>query len=74
MILNMHKGHAFLKKEFGIKPRVGWMIDAFGHSQANAALYADFGFESLFFARMSTTTKNEFKKEKKAIFMWEPNT
>lgn len=53
MILNMHKGHAFLKKEFGIKPRVGWMIDAFGHSQANAALFADFGFESIFFSRIS---------------------
>ena len=32
MILNMHVGHQFLKKEFGIRPRVGWMIDAFGHS------------------------------------------
>lgn len=24
MILNMQKGHAFLKKEFGVRPRVGW--------------------------------------------------
>ena len=32
MILNMYTGHAFLKKEFGVKPKIGWMIDAFGHS------------------------------------------
>ncbi|MFM7852518.1 MAG: hypothetical protein ACKO96_11540, partial [Flammeovirgaceae bacterium] len=32
-----------------MRPRVGWMIDAFGHSAGNAALFADFGFDSLFF-------------------------
>jgi lysosomal alpha-mannosidase len=51
IINNMMKGHAFLKKEFGVKPRVGWHIDAFGHSSANARLFADFGFEAQFFAR-----------------------
>jgi hypothetical protein len=29
------------------------MIDAFGNSAANAALFADFGFEMLFFSRMN---------------------
>jgi alpha-mannosidase len=47
----MYIGHGFLKKEFGVTPKVGWMLDTFGHSAANAALFSDFGFEALFIAR-----------------------
>jgi alpha-mannosidase len=32
LILNMHLGHKFLQDEFGVKPRIGWMLDSFGHS------------------------------------------
>ena len=46
MINNMIIGHNFLLKEFGVRPRTGWHIDAFGHSAANARLFADFGFEA----------------------------
>jgi alpha-mannosidase len=70
----MHIGHQFLKNEFGIKPRVGWMIDAFGHSEANAALFADFGFEALFFSRIGRNERESFKRDKKMTFLWEPNS
>ena len=40
------------------------MIDAFGHSQANAALFSDFGFEALFFSRISEPMRDEFKNKK----------
>ena len=52
MINNMVKGHQFLKSEFGVTPRIGWHIDSFGHSSANARLFSDFGFEALFVARL----------------------
>ena len=52
IITNMIKGHQYLLREFGVKPRIGWSIDAFGHSNANARLFADMGFEALFFARL----------------------
>lgn len=32
LVLNMHMGHRFLWEEFGVKPKIGWMLDAFGHS------------------------------------------
>jgi len=72
LILNMHMGHSFLYKEFGIRPQIGWMIDAFGHSETNAALFADFGFEALFFSRMNGHQRQQFQKEKKSTFLWEP--
>lgn len=51
IIENFVQGHQWLSKEFGVTPRIGWNIDAFGHTQANAALFHDLGFEALFFAR-----------------------
>ena len=51
MINNMMKGHQYLLKEFGVKPRVGWAIDPFGHSNANPRLFADMGLEAWFYAR-----------------------
>jgi hypothetical protein len=72
MILNMHIGHSFLQKEFGVTPKIGWMLDAFGHSEANAALFADFGFEAFFFSRMNGHERTKIQKERKTIFLWEP--
>jgi len=68
----MHIGHQFLFDEFGIKPRIGWMVDPFGHSQGNAAVFSDFRFEALFFSRMNYDMRRRFWKEKKMTFMWEP--
>lgn len=73
MILNIQKGHQFLKKEFGIvSPRIGWNVDAFGHSAANAALYHDFGFEALFFSRMDDRLRFDLMKKGEMTFLWEP--
>lgn len=65
-------GHRFLWEEFGVKPKIGWMIDAFGHSQANTAMFADFGFEALFFSRMSGDERKKMQENNKSIFIWEP--
>jgi len=46
IINNMMKGHQFLKSEFGVVPRVGWHLDAFGHSSTNARIFSEFGFEA----------------------------
>ncbi|CAK7350700.1 unnamed protein product [Dovyalis caffra] len=31
-------GHRFIKKDFGVTPRIGWQIDPFGHSAVKAYL------------------------------------
>lgn len=72
MILNMHIGHAFLYGEYGIRPRVGWMVDEFGHSAANAALYSDFGLEALIMSRKQDDMKIEAEENKELSFVWKP--
>jgi hypothetical protein len=65
-------GHHFLLKEFGVKPRIGWMIDPFGHSAANAALFADFGFDAIFVSRLDEIEREKRKEDKSMTFLWRP--
>ena len=65
-------GHKFLWEEFQVKPKVGWMLDAFGHSEANAALFSDFGFEVLFFTRLNPETRDKLKNDKMLHFLLTP--
>ena len=52
MINNMMIGHQFLLNELWARPRIGWHVDPFGHSSANARLFADMGFDAWFFGRL----------------------
>lgn len=51
ILRNMEQGHDWLKKEFELvdPPRIGWQLDPFGHSAANAAIFAQLGFEVVVF-------------------------
>jgi alpha-mannosidase len=59
IIDNMMIGHRFLKEEFGVTPRVAWLVDSFGHSSGNARLYSDMGFEALFVSRMEKEEQSQ---------------
>jgi len=54
-IIDQHTlGFRFLNFSFGEcgRPRIVWQIDPFGHSREQASLFAQFGFDGLFFARI----------------------
>lgn len=72
MINNMMVGHAFVRREFGVSPRVGWQIDPFGHSSANARLFAEMGFDALIFARIDYQDKDARLMDKTMEFVWRP--
>jgi len=74
MVNNMVKGHEFLKREFGVVPRTGWMIDSFGHSAGNARLFADFGFDIQFFARFDRQDKAQRVEHQAMDFLWRPQS
>jgi lysosomal alpha-mannosidase len=57
MLNNMMIGHEFVEREFGVKPRIGWHIDPFGHSNANQRLFAEMGFDAFFIARLDYQDK-----------------
>jgi len=73
MINNMMIGHQFLKREFDMTPNIGWDIDTFGHSDTNTRLYAEMGFDAMFFSRLDGSDKNKRKFEDRAMtFLWRP--
>ncbi|KAF2301804.1 hypothetical protein GH714_029449 [Hevea brasiliensis] len=65
-------GHGFIKKEFGVTPRIGWQIDPFGHSAVQAYLLgAEVGFDSLFFGRIDYQDRAKRKSEKSLEVVWQ---
>ena len=58
-INNMMAGHKFIQEEIGIDPpKIGWHVDPFGHSNANARLFAEMGFEAFFVGRIDYEDKS----------------
>ena len=72
IIDNMKSGHDYLFKELGIKPRIGWHLDPFGHSTANQALFADMGMEAMFVGRLDFEDKQKRLEDLTMEFIWEP--
>lgn len=70
---NMIIGHDFLLKEVGVKPRVGWHIDPFGHSNTNARLFAEMGFDGIFFARADFQDAEKRVNESSTEWLWRPS-
>jgi alpha-mannosidase len=74
IIDNMMFGHQYIKRELGVEPRVGWLVDSFGHSATNARLYADMGLEALFISRIATGDRDKRIKDSALNYLWRPDT
>jgi len=72
-IENMMLGQDFILKTFGIKPRIGWQIDTFGHSNTNVRFFAEMGFDALFFARLDYEDKNNRMNLLEMEYVWRPS-
>jgi alpha-mannosidase len=69
---NMMIGHDFLETMFGVVPTIGWQIDPFGHSNANARLFAEMGLDAVFFARLDEQEKTKRLDDKSMEWIWRP--
>ena len=72
IIENMMIGHKFLKEELGVTAHIGWHIDPFGHSSANAAMFAEMGFDAFFYSRLDYADKAKRLEEKSMEYVWRP--
>lgn len=52
------------------RPRVAWQIDPFGHSREQAAIFAQMGFDGLFFGRLDHQDKDQRKATKTMEMVW----
>ncbi|TRY75861.1 hypothetical protein TCAL_00619 [Tigriopus californicus] len=73
IISNMAAGFDELVSEFGScgVPKIAWQIDPFGHSKEQANLFAQMGFDGLFFARIDYRDREERKANKELHMVWE---
>ncbi|EAT42738.1 AAEL005749-PA [Aedes aegypti] len=52
------------------RPRAGWQIDPFGHSREQASLFAQMGYDGMFFARLDWRDKSKRLQDKTAEMLW----
>lgn len=52
------------------RPHIGWQIDPFGHSREQASLFAQLGFDGMFFGRLDYQDKIKRLKDKTMEFIW----
>ncbi|XP_060578031.1 lysosomal alpha-mannosidase-like isoform X2 [Ruditapes philippinarum] len=72
-IIDQHSlGFEFLRQNFGEcgRPKIGWQIDPFGHSREQASIFAQFGFDGMFFGRLDFQDKNERLKNVTMEMLW----
>lgn len=71
-IEQMTLGLKFLNETFGQcgQPKTGWQIDPFGHTSEQASLFAQFGFDSMFVARISYEDKLVRRENKSLDIIW----
>ena len=72
IITNMQKGHQFLLEEFGVTPNIGWHIDPFGHSNAQAALFSRMNFDAWYICRIDYRDKMKRRDDHNLEFLWTP--
>ncbi|CAD7944036.1 unnamed protein product [Amoebophrya sp. A120] len=71
MIDQTSLGHWFLLKEFGVKPKIGWQLDPFGHSILQVDLFGSkLGFTGLFFGRIDYKDLEHRVANQEAEFVW----
>ncbi|XP_023670401.1 lysosomal alpha-mannosidase [Paramormyrops kingsleyae] len=72
VIDQMTLGLRFLNDTFGAcgRPRVAWHIDPFGHAREHASLFAQMGYDGLFFGRLDYQDKARRIKDKDMEMVW----
>ncbi|KAJ6645895.1 Lysosomal alpha-mannosidase, partial [Pseudolycoriella hygida] len=52
------------------RPKIGWQIDPFGHSREMASIFAQMGYDGLFFGRLDFEDKVHRMRRRNPEFVW----
>eukprot|EP01119_Soliformovum_irregulare_P019887 TRINITY_DN6388_c0_g1_i4.p1 TRINITY_DN6388_c0_g1~~TRINITY_DN6388_c0_g1_i4.p1 ORF type:complete len:1028 (+),score=331.23 TRINITY_DN6388_c0_g1_i4:166-3084(+) len=66
-------GHEYLLKHFGVRPRIGWQIDPFGHSSLTPTIFAQVGYQALVLNRIHHQLKGTYIRDSDLEFIWRPS-
>jgi hypothetical protein len=72
IIAQLTEGHEYILSLFGVRPRIAWSIDPFGHGSASAAIAAAAGYEAFVINRIDHTVKPALKQRAAMEFVWQP--
>lgn len=69
-------GLKFLNDTFGecARPKIGWQIDPFGHSREQASLFAQMGYDGIFFGRLDYQDKVNRMANKTMEMIWKSSS
>jgi alpha-mannosidase II len=70
MLEQILEGHEWLRRNLGVRPRYGWSIDPFGHSDTMAYLLERVGFDGIVINRVHYEVKKVLAQRKALEFMW----
>ncbi|XP_033821330.1 lysosomal alpha-mannosidase [Periophthalmus magnuspinnatus] len=72
VIDQMTLGLRFLNETFGEcgRPRVAWHIDPFGHAREHASMFAQMGYDGLFFGRVDYQDRDQRQKSLDQELLW----
>ncbi|KAG1658234.1 Lysosomal alpha-mannosidase [Nymphon striatum] len=73
IIDNLSMGFRMLNRNFGTcgRPKVAWQIDPFGHSREQASIFAQMGYDGLFFGRLDYRDKATRQAKKTMEVVWQ---
>uniref|UniRef100_A0A1A9WEQ0 Alpha-mannosidase n=1 Tax=Glossina brevipalpis TaxID=37001 RepID=A0A1A9WEQ0_9MUSC len=66
-------GLKFISLDFDdcARPRIGWQLDAFGHSRTMAAIFAQMGYDGQFFSRVDFEQKETMLNNRSIEMIWQ---
>ncbi|XP_038568639.1 LOW QUALITY PROTEIN: lysosomal alpha-mannosidase [Micropterus salmoides] len=72
VIDQMTMGLRFLNDTFGScgRPRVAWHIDPFGHAREHASMFAQMGYDGLFFGRLDYQDRARRMSKREQELLW----
>ena len=66
----MDFGLRYLQSTLGIKPKISWQIDSFGHSVSTPDVLTENGFKYVVLNRVGLKRKNQLRRQRSLEFHW----